>query len=95
MQKANVDQSTCVRLVSSIDLEDSEAIPCFGMLTNLFDLGKTGSRANLILELVHDSSVLMANSTIQRFKLDPSKVNIRVRDTLLSGMLTQVCIHCA
>jgi hypothetical protein len=85
-------EATSVRIVASkSELQDSDVLPVLGILGSKFKLTQDGNKSHLLVELLDDQNTPMGHNIVSSMPgMDRSKVHIRVNDSLLSGMISQV-----
>jgi hypothetical protein len=91
-QAAEVRKATSVRIVSSkSELQDADVLPVLGLLGSKFKLTQDGNKTALLVELMDDQNTPMGHNIVSSMPgMDHSQVHIRVNDSLLSGMISQV-----
>lgn len=85
-------EATSVRIVSSkSELQDADVLPVLGILGSKFKLTQDGNNSHVLVELLDDQNTPMGHNIVSSMPgMDQSKVHIRVNDSLLSGMISQV-----
>jgi len=92
LEAAEVRKATSVRIVSSkSELQDADVLPVLGLLGSKFKLTQDGNKTALLVELMDDQNTPMGHNIVSSMPgMDHSQVHIRVNDSLLSGMISQV-----